>query len=90
MAFPSSALAPATPASSPSPAKELVETADLVVHAGSLVSSELLDAYCDDAEQVNSVRKDLEELVPLMRDAYEDGRDVVRLHSGDPPSTVPP
>ena len=64
--------------------KELVEGADLVVHAGSLVNSELLDEYCDDAELVNSVGKDLEELVPLMRDAYEDGRDVVRLHSGDP------
>ncbi|MFC7075244.1 cobalt-precorrin-4/precorrin-4 C(11)-methyltransferase [Haloarcula halophila] len=64
--------------------KELVEAADLVVHAGSLVNSELLDTYCDDAEQVSSIGKDLEELVPLMRDAYEGGRDVVRLHSGDP------
>lgn len=64
--------------------KNLVESADLVVHAGSLVNSELLDAYCDDAEQVNSVGKDLEELVPLMADAYEAGRTVVRLHSGDP------
>jgi precorrin-4/cobalt-precorrin-4 C11-methyltransferase len=64
--------------------KELVEDADLVVHAGSLVNSELLAEYCDDAELVNSVGKDLEELVPLMRDAYEDGRSVVRLHSGDP------
>jgi precorrin-4/cobalt-precorrin-4 C11-methyltransferase len=64
--------------------KELVEDAGLVVHAGSLVNSELLEEYCDDAELVNSVGKDLEELVPLMRDAYEDGRDVVRLHSGDP------
>jgi precorrin-4/cobalt-precorrin-4 C11-methyltransferase len=64
--------------------KKLVEDADLVVHAGSLVNSELLDEYCDDAELVNSVGKDLEELVPLMRDAYEDGRSVVRLHSGDP------
>ncbi|CAI48651.1 cobalt-precorrin-4 C11-methyltransferase [Natronomonas pharaonis DSM 2160] len=64
--------------------KEAVESADLVVHAGSLVNSELLEAYCDDAELVNSVGKDLEELVPLMRDAYEDGRSVVRLHSGDP------
>jgi precorrin-4/cobalt-precorrin-4 C11-methyltransferase len=64
--------------------RELVEAADLVVHAGSLVNSELLDAYCADAEQANSVGKDLEELVPLMRDAYEAGRDVVRLHSGDP------
>jgi len=64
--------------------KELVEDADLVVHAGSLVNSELLEAYCADTETVDSVGKDLEELVPLMRDAFEDGRDVVRLHSGDP------
>ena len=64
--------------------KELLEDADLVVHAGSLVNSELLEAYCDDAELVNSVGKDLEELVPLMRDSYEAGDTVVRLHSGDP------
>jgi precorrin-4/cobalt-precorrin-4 C11-methyltransferase len=64
--------------------REALESADLVVHAGSLVNSELLEAYCDHAELVNSVGKDLEELIPLMRDAYEDGREVVRLHSGDP------
>ena len=64
--------------------KELVEAADLVVHAGSLVNSDLLEEYCADAEQVSSIGKDLEELVPLMRDAYEGGKDVVRLHSGDP------
>ena len=64
--------------------RDLLEAADLVVHAGSLVNSELLEAYCDHADLVNSVGKDLEELVPLMRDAYEDGRNVVRLHSGDP------
>ncbi|MEF8871229.1 MAG: cobalt-precorrin-4/precorrin-4 C(11)-methyltransferase [Haloarculaceae archaeon] len=64
--------------------KELVEAADLVVHAGSLVNSDLLEEYCAEAEQVSSIGKDLEELVPLMRDAYEDGRTVVRLHSGDP------
>jgi len=64
--------------------RALLEDADLVVHAGSLVNSELLDAFCDHAEQVNSVGKDLEELIPLMRDAHEAGRTVVRLHSGDP------
>ncbi|WP_247731012.1 cobalt-precorrin-4/precorrin-4 C(11)-methyltransferase [Halovivax limisalsi] len=63
---------------------ELLADADLVVHAGSLVNSELLDEYCGHAELVNSVGKDLEELIPLMRDAYEAGRNVVRLHSGDP------
>ncbi|WP_121742341.1 cobalt-precorrin-4/precorrin-4 C(11)-methyltransferase [Natronorubrum halophilum] len=64
--------------------KELLEESDLVVHAGSLVNSELLEEYCDHATLVNSVGKDLEELIPLMRDAYEDGENVVRLHSGDP------
>ena len=64
--------------------RELVESADLVVHAGSLVNSELLTEYCADAEQVSSIGKDLEELVPLMRDAHESGQNVVRLHSGDP------
>jgi len=64
--------------------RELCEDADLVVHAGSLVNSELLDAYCDDAETVSSIGKDLEELIPMMRDAHEGGRNVVRLHSGDP------
>jgi precorrin-4/cobalt-precorrin-4 C11-methyltransferase len=64
--------------------KELLAEADLVVHAGSLVNSELLEAYCAEAETVTSIGKDLEELVPLMRDAYEAGRTVVRLHSGDP------
>jgi len=64
--------------------RELVEDADLVVHAGSLVNSELLESYCAGTEQVSSIGKDLEELIPLMREAYEDGRDVVRLHSGDP------
>ncbi|MFD1685580.1 cobalt-precorrin-4/precorrin-4 C(11)-methyltransferase [Halobellus litoreus] len=64
--------------------RELVESSDLVVHAGSLVNSELLTEYCADAEQVSSIGKDLEELVPLMRDAHESGQNVVRLHSGDP------
>jgi precorrin-4/cobalt-precorrin-4 C11-methyltransferase len=64
--------------------KALVDDADLVVHAGSLVSSDLLEEHCAHAELVNSVGKDLEELIPLMKDAHEDGRTVVRLHSGDP------
>jgi len=64
--------------------RDLLADADLVVHAGSLVNSELLEEYCADAETVSSIGKDLEELIPLMRDAYEAGDTVVRLHSGDP------
>lgn len=64
--------------------RNALEQADLVVHAGSLVNSELLETYCPAAEQINSAGKDLETLIPLMAAAYEEGRNVVRLHSGDP------
>jgi precorrin-4/cobalt-precorrin-4 C11-methyltransferase len=64
--------------------RDLCEAADLVVHAGSLVNSELLAAYCEEAETISSIGRDLEELIPTMRDAYETGESVVRLHSGDP------
>ncbi|AUX10805.1 precorrin-4/cobalt-precorrin-4 C11-methyltransferase [Halalkaliarchaeum desulfuricum] len=64
--------------------RRLLEGADLVVHAGSLVNGQLLEEYCEGARAVNSAGKDLEELIPLMADAYEAGETVVRLHSGDP------
>lgn len=64
--------------------KEALEGADLVVHAGSLVNSELLETYCPDAEHVTSAGKDLETLIPLLAEAYEQGEKVIRLHSGDP------
>lgn len=64
--------------------REALESADLVVHAGSLVNSDILARYCPEAEHVNSAGKDLETIIPLMAEAYETGREVVRLHSGDP------
>jgi precorrin-4/cobalt-precorrin-4 C11-methyltransferase len=58
--------------------------ADLVVHAGSLVNSEVLDVHAPEARRVDSHGKDLETLVETMAEAHDDGKDVVRLHSGDP------
>ncbi|WP_330631829.1 cobalt-precorrin-4/precorrin-4 C(11)-methyltransferase [Halocatena halophila] len=64
--------------------KTLLERAELVVHAGSLVNSELLDRYCESAERHSSIGMELEEIVGMIQSAYEEGRTVVRLHSGDP------
>ncbi|MFB6085518.1 MAG: cobalt-precorrin-4/precorrin-4 C(11)-methyltransferase [Halodesulfurarchaeum sp.] len=64
--------------------REALESADLVVHAGSLVNSEILDTYAPDARHVDSAGKELETLVELMASASNDGERVVRLHSGDP------
>lgn len=64
--------------------REALENANLVVHAGSLVNSEVLDAYASDARYVDSAGKNLDELVETMASAYDAGEHVVRLHSGDP------
>lgn len=64
--------------------REALEGADLVVHAGSLVNSDVLAAYAPEARWVDSAGRDLEELVETMASAYEAGEQVVRLHSGDP------
>ena len=63
--------------------QRLLETADRVVYAGSLVNPRLLDACRKDAVLLDSARMTLEEIV---RALTEPGRDaaVVRLHTGDP------
>ena len=61
----------------------LLQKADVVIYAGSLVNPELLD-YCRPETTIyNSASMTLEETVAAMRDAPE-GATVVRLHTGDP------
>lgn len=62
--------------------KRLLQEADLVVYAGSLVNPRLLEGL--KAELVDSNGLSLEETTEKMIDALEKGKKVVRLHSGDP------
>lgn len=64
--------------------REVLEEADLVLYAGSLVSPDLLDWCRDDCRRVDSASLDLEAQVDLMAEAVEKGKKVVRLHTGDP------
>ena len=57
--------------------------ADLVIYAGSLVNEELLE-LTRGARLVNSAKLALPEVLREMRQAYERGENVVRLHTGDP------
>ena len=62
--------------------RRLLDTADLVVYAGSLVNPVLLDgirAVCHD-----SAALDLEAIMTLLADGYHRGLRTVRLHTGDP------
>jgi precorrin-4/cobalt-precorrin-4 C11-methyltransferase len=62
----------------------LLEAADLVLYAGSLVNEKILAICRADCEKINSVDLDLDAQVELMTKAVLGGRAVVRLHTGDP------
>lgn len=63
--------------------KEL-QTADVIVYAGSLVNPKLLDNKKESCEVYNSAKMTLEEVMEVMVKGERDGKKVVRLHTGDP------
>lgn len=64
--------------------KNLLEKADVVIYAGSLVNPELLQFARKDCECFNSAEMTLEEVIEVMRRADQEGKAVVRLHTGEP------
>ncbi len=64
--------------------RRLLEAADVVVYAGSLVPRALLGWTRADCECHDSAALDLDEQVRIMSEAHAAGRQVVRLHTGDP------
>ena len=64
--------------------QRLLEEADVIVYAGSLVNPKLLDNRKTDCEIHNSAYMTLEEVIEVMAGAEKRGKKVVRLHTGDP------
>ena len=64
--------------------KRLLEEADVVIYAGSLVNPELLSYTKKDCRLYNSAGMTLEEVEAAIREAEDRGLVTVRLHSGDP------
>ena len=62
----------------------LLEKADVVVYAGSLVNAALLKRCKPEAEIHDSARLDLNEVLDILIPAAKAGKRVVRLHTGDP------
>lgn len=62
---------------------ELLKRADIVIYAGSLVNPELLQ-YAPEAKVYNSAKMTLEEVLDVMKTSYEEGKSIVRLHTGEP------
>lgn len=64
--------------------QKLLEEADIVVYAGSLVNPELLTVCQKDCQIYNSAKMTLEEVTEVMISGEKQGKKVVRLHTGDP------
>ena len=62
----------------------LLEKADQVIYAGSLVNRALLGRCRKDCRILNSAEMTLEEVVEAIAAAEEKGQMTVRLHTGDP------
>ena len=64
--------------------RRMLEQADLILYAGSLVPRELTTCAKPTAVVRSSASMSLEEQCALMKEAYDRGALIVRLHTGDP------
>lgn len=64
--------------------QRLLQEADIVVYAGSLVNPGLLSLCGENCEIYNSAKMTLEEVMEVMTAGERGGKKVVRLHTGDP------
>ncbi|MEG1866309.1 MAG: precorrin-4 C(11)-methyltransferase [Bacteroides sp.] len=64
--------------------RQLLEAADLILYAGSLVPRELTACAKTGATVRSSASMNLDEQFALMKEFYDRGLQIVRLHTGDP------
>ena len=63
---------------------ELLRSADVIIYAGSLVNPELLKYAKEGCEIYNSAKMTLDDVIDVIEKAEKDGKNTVRLHTGDP------
>jgi precorrin-4/cobalt-precorrin-4 C11-methyltransferase len=64
-------------------AQKVIQSADIVVYAGSLINPQVLKLSRPDAELINSAALTLEDLQAVFARAKTQGKTVARVHSGD-------
>ena len=62
----------------------LLQTADCIIYAGSLVNPVLLGLAKTDCTIYNSAKMTLEDVISVMRENEKNNKTTVRLHTGDP------
>lgn len=61
-----------------------VKEADIIIYAGSLVNPEILKEAKENCEIHNSAYMNLEEVIDVIKRGHSEGKNIVRLHTGDP------
>ncbi|MBE6500191.1 MAG: precorrin-4 C(11)-methyltransferase [Methanobrevibacter thaueri] len=64
--------------------RNVIEKADVIIYAGSLVNKDVLACARDDCVIHNSAYLNLEETDGIISEAVNDGKLVARVHTGDP------
>jgi len=64
--------------------KRLLEEADIIIYAGSLVNPQLLECAKPACSIYDSAGMTLEQVISVMQEATSGGKAVARLHTGDP------
>ncbi|MCW4005330.1 MAG: precorrin-4 C(11)-methyltransferase [Candidatus Bathyarchaeota archaeon] len=64
--------------------KKWLEKADVVIYAGSLLNPKILKYCKPDAELYDSAKMNLPEVQQVMLKAFKAGKQVARVHDGDP------
>jgi precorrin-4/cobalt-precorrin-4 C11-methyltransferase len=64
--------------------KNIVEKADIIIYAGSLVNKDILNCRKNESELYNSASMTLEEVIDVMENGIKQGKSVARVHTGDP------
>lgn len=64
--------------------KKLIDEADVIIYAGSLVNPAVLKDAKKGAAIYNSAGMTLEEVIGVIKEAEEQGKQAVRVHTGDP------
>ena len=62
----------------------LLEKADVIIYAGSLVSDKLLGWAKEECQIYNSAKMSLDDVIDVIKAAAEKNQNIVRLHTGDP------
>lgn len=64
--------------------KKVIESADILIYAGSLVNKAVLKGHKENAMIYNSAGMNLDEVLEVMKEAAAKNQVIARVHTGDP------